>query len=127
MLGKHNGIHRYTIGQRKGLGITFGEPRFVTAIDADKNTVTLGRNADCATNVVKINKLNLILTDQLTEPVWVEAKVRYAARPERALLTPTGTDTAELRFETPQRAVTPGQVAAMYQGDYVFGSGIICR
>lgn len=127
VLGKHNGIHRYTIGQRKGLGVTFGEPRFVTAIDADKNTVTLGRNADCATDVVKINKLNLILTDQLTEPVWVEAKVRYAARPERALLTPTGTDTAELRFETPQRAVTPGQVAAMYQGDYVFGSGIICR
>ena len=127
VLGKHNGIHRYTIGQRKGLGITFGEPRFVTAIDADKNTVTLGKNADCATDLVKLHKLHLILTDQLTEPVWVEAKVRYAARPERALLTPTGADTAELRFETPQRAVTPGQVAAMYQGDYVFGSGIICR
>lgn len=127
VLGKHNGIHRYTVGQRKGLGITFGEPRFVTAIDADSNTVTLGRNADCTTDTVKINKLNLILQDQLTEPVWVEAKVRYAARPERARLTPTGADTAVLRFETPQRAVTPGQVAAMYQGDYVFGSGIICR
>ena len=127
VLGKHNGIHRYTVGQRKGLGITFGEPRFVTAIDADSNTVTLGRNADCTTDTVKIHKLNLILQDRLTEPVWVEAKVRYAARPERALLTPTGADTAVLRFETPQRAVTPGQVAAMYQGDCVFGSGIICR
>ena len=126
-LGRHNGIHRYTIGQRKGLGITFGEPRFVTAIDAEHNTVTLGRNEDCATKTVQIHKLNLILVDALTEPVWVEAKVRYAARPERALLVPTGEDTARLEFEAPQRAVTPGQVAALYQGDYVFGSGIICR
>ena len=127
VLGRHTGIHRYTIGQRKGLGITFGEPRFVTAIDAVRNTVTLGRNADCTTDTVNIKKLNLILVDQLTEPVWVEAKVRYAARAERALLIPTGEGTAQLRFENPQRAVTPGQVAAMYQGDYVFGSGIICR
>lgn len=127
VLGRHTGIHRYTIGQRKGLGITFGEPRFVTAIDAEKNTVTLGRNEDCTTDTVNIQKLNLILVDQLTEPVWVEAKVRYAAKPARALLIPTGAGTAQLRFEAPQRAVTPGQVAAMYQGDYVFGSGIICR
>ena len=127
VLGRHSGIHRYTVGQRKGLGITFGEPRFVTAIDPEKSTVTLGRNADCMTQTVKLCKLNLILRDRLDEPVFVEAKVRYAARPERARLVPTGEDTAILEFDVPQRAVTPGQVAAMYQGDYVFGSGIICR
>lgn len=127
VLGRHSGIHRYTVGQRKGLGITFGEPRFVTAIDPEKSTVTLGRNADCMTQTVKLRKLNLILRDRLDEPVFVEAKVRYAARPERARLVPTGEDTAILEFDVPQRAVTPGQVAAMYQGDYVFGSGIICR
>lgn len=127
VLGRHTGIHRYTIGQRKGLGITFGEPRFVTAIDAENNTVTLGKNADCLTNTVNIKKIKLILVDRITEPVWVEAKVRYAAKAERALLIPTGEDTARLEFENPQRAVTPGQVAALYQGDYVFGSGIICR
>lgn len=126
-LGVHTGIHRYTIGQRKGLGITFGEPRFVTAMDPVRNTVTLGRNADCLTQTVHLREINLILIDQLTEPVWVEAKVRYAARPDRARLIPTGENTARLEFETPQRAVTPGQVAALYQGDYVLGSGIICR
>ncbi len=127
VLGRHSGIHHYTIGQRKGLGITFGEPRFVTGIDPDKNTVVLGKNDDCLTSIVRINKLNLILMDELTEPVFVEAKVRYAAKPQRARLVPTGADTAVLEFEVPQRAVTPGQVAAMYQGDYVLGSGIICR
>lgn len=126
-LGTHTGIHRYTIGQRKGLGITFGEPRFVTAMDPEHNTVTLGRNADCLTKNVELRNINLILLDRLTEPVWVEAKVRYAARPDRARLIPTGDTTARLEFETPQRAVTPGQVAALYQGDYVLGSGIICR
>ena len=127
VLGKHSGIHRYTVGQRKGLGITFGEPRFVTAIDPERQTVTLGKNADCLTNIVKLNKINLILADCLNESVLVEAKVRYAAKAERAWLIPTGEDNARLEFEVPQRAVTPGQIAALYQGDYVFGSGIICR
>lgn len=127
ILGRHSGIHRYTIGQRKGLGVTFGEPRFVTAIDAGNNTVTLGRAADRYTNTVNIRSVNLILIDRLTGPMWVEVKVRYAAKPDRALLIPTGESTARLEFETPQRAVTPGQTAAMYQGDYVLGSGIICR
>lgn len=127
ILGRHSGIHRYTIGQRKGLGVTFGEPRFVTAISAENNTVTLGRDADRYTNTVSIRSLNLILIDHLTGPMWVEAKVRYAAKPDRALLIPTGESTARLEFETPQRAVTPGQTAALYQGDYVLGSGMICR
>lgn len=127
VLGAHRGIYRYTIGQRKGLGITFGEPRFVTAIDAARNTVTLGRDADRYTADVRLRALNLIAVDALEAPVWVEAKVRYAAKADRALLTPTGGGTAQLRFDTPQRAVTPGQVAALYTGDYVLGSGIITR
>lgn len=125
VLGRHSGIYRYTIGQRKGLGIAFGEPRFVTRIDAGRNTVTLGRDADRYTRTVHVRDVNLILYDTLTEPVTVEAKVRYAAKPDRALLTPTGAGTAVLEFENPQRAVTPGQIAVFYVGDYVLGSGII--
>ena len=125
VLGRHSGIYRYTIGKRKGLGIDFGEPRFVTRIDAGRNTVTLGRDADRYTRTVHVRDVTLILYDTLTEPVTVEAKVRYAAKPDRALLTPTGAGTAVLEFENPQRAVTPGQIAAFYVGDYVLGSGII--
>lgn len=125
VLGRHGGIHRYTIGQRKGLGVTFGEPRFVTKIDAAHNTVTLGRDGDRYTNTVRVHSVNLILTDALTGSVEVEAKVRYAAKPDRARLIPTGEKTAVLEFENPQRAVTPGQIAAFYVGDYVLGSGII--
>lgn len=127
VLGRHGGIYRYTIGQRKGLGVTFGEPRFVTGIDPVKNTVTLGRDGDRYTTEVRLRALNLIAADALEGPVWVEAKVRYAAKPDRALLTPAGANTARLVFDTPQRAVTPGQVAALYTGDYVLGSGIITR
>ena len=99
----------------------------MTAIDAARNTVTLGRDADRYTADVRLRALNLIAVDALEAPVWVEAKVRYAAKADRALLTPTGGGTAQLRFDTPQRAVTPGQVAALYTGDYVLGSGIITR
>lgn len=127
VLGQHNGIYRYTIGQRKGLGLSFGEPRFVTRIDAAANTVTLGRDADLYTKTVHLKEINLILVDALTGPCRVEAKVRYAAKADRALLIPTGEGTARLEFESPQRAVTPGQVAALYAGEYVFGSGIIDR
>ena len=76
---------------------------------------------------MRLRALNLIAADALEGPVWVEAKVRYAAKPDRALLTPAGANTARLVFDTPQRAVTPGQVAALYTGDYVLGSGIITR
>lgn len=127
VLGRHKGIYRYTVGQRKGLGIALGAPRFVTEIDAARNTVTLGCDADRYTSLVRLRELNWIAVDAVEQPLWVEAKIRYAAQADRAWLTPTGGGTAQLQFETPQRAVTPGQVAALYQGDYVLGSGIITR
>ena len=111
--GAPGGIYRYTIGQRKGLGITFGEPRFVTAIDAARNTVTLGRDADRYTADVRLRALNLIAVDALEAPVWVEAKVRYAAKAERALLTPTGggTATAPVRYAAARRDARAGRRA----------------
>lgn len=125
VLGRHGGIHRYTVGQRKGLGITFGEPRFVTSLNTAENTVTLGRDADRCTNTVYLKKLNFILCEAPEAPMRVTCKLRSAAPPAPAVLTVTGADTATLVFDTPQRAVTPGQAAAMYVGDYVLGSGII--
>ena len=99
----------------------------MTAIDPAHNTVTLGMDADRYTSVVRLRNLNWIARDTVDQPMTVEAKVRYAAQADRAQLIPTGEDTVELHFETPQRAVTPGQVAALYLGDYVLGSGIITR
>lgn len=125
VLGQHSGIYRYTVGQRKGLGITFGEPRFVTRLDAKSNTVTLGGDLDRYTKTVSVRDLNLILVDALPPEMDVEVKVRYQAPPDRARLISTGNGTARLEFEKPQRAVTPGQIAAIYCGDYVLGSGII--
>ena len=78
----------------------------MTGIDSVKNTVTLGRDGDRYTTEVRLRALNLIAADALEGPVWVEAKVRYAAKPDRALLTPAGANTARLVFDTPQRAVT---------------------
>lgn len=125
VLGRHGGVHRYTVGQRKGLGVTFGEPRFVTKVDAMANTVTLGRNEECMQRTVRIEKLNFILCGRADAPQEITCKLRSAAPAEKALLTLCAGDAAQLVFEREQRAVTPGQIAAMYCGDYVLGSGII--
>lgn len=132
VIGSHNGQIRYTIGQRKGLGVSFGRHMFVIAKDADKNTVTLDGASDKGsepaalyTNIAKANKINLIACDDLKSPVNLAARLRYHQKESPARAEQTGADELTLIFSEPQRAVTKGQSLVMYDGDTVVGGGVI--
>ena len=124
-VGTHRGFLHYTIGQRKGLGLAFGEPRFVISKHAAAGTVTLGRQEDLFTRTLFAEDVNLISLPELTEPVRVTAKTRYSQAAAPALLESSGDSRIRLTFDSPQRAVTPGQAAVFYQGDVVVGGGTI--
>lgn len=123
VLGRHGGIIRYTVGQRKGLGIALGQPAFVVGINADDNTVTLGTDADVYRDSLDLSGVNFIGRAP-TEPFKCEVKVRYSGPTTPATVTPCG-DRAHVKFAYPVRAVTPGQSAVFYSGDEVLGGGII--
>ena len=125
VLGKHCGIINYTIGQRKGLGISLGERAYVCGIDPAANTVTLGRDEELFTDRVRIRDINLISVPSLDEPVRAAVRIRYSHREQPALVTQTDEDLIEIAFDRPQRAVTAGQSAVIYQGDTVLGGGRI--
>lgn len=125
VLGRHKGIVNYTIGQRKGLGIAFGKPMFVVGIDAEKNDVILGEQGSEFSDTLYAEKLNFIPFDKITDPIRVEAKVRYSAKPAAATAFMEG-DRLKLEFDEPQRAITPGQAVVLYDGDLVLGGGTIC-
>ncbi len=127
VLGKHKGIIHYTVGQRKGLGITFGKPMFVLRIDAKKNEVVLGEKGTEFSDKLVATDLNFIPFDALNEPLKANAKVRYSAKESPATIVPLEDGSAEVVFEEPQRAITPGQAVVFYEinGDNVIGGGII--
>ena len=125
VLGRHKGAIRYTVGQRKGLGIALGAPAYVCAKDMLKNTVTLGKNEDLFRDTLITHEINLIVTDKLTAPIRAEAKIRYSAQPAPCTVEQTDNDTLTVRFDTPQRAITSGQSLVLYDGDTVIGGGII--
>ncbi len=125
ILGTHLGIYHYTIGQRKGLGIATGKPIFVTHIDVARNEVVLGDETDILSKELLVANLNFIPVDQLIAPTEANVKIRYGAQEAKALLIPQSNDLLKVEFETPQRAITPGQSVVFYQGDVVFGGGII--
>lgn len=125
VLGSHSGIYRYTVGQRKGLGIAFGEPRYVTGMDAGNNTVTLGPEGSQYRQELLARDLNFIPFDRLTGEMEVTAKVRYRAPAAAATIIPQPEGQVLVRFQAPQRSVTPGQAVVFYQGDTVVGGGII--
>ena len=127
ILGKHNGIVNYTIGQRKGLGIALGKPMFVVDIDPVKNTVVLGDNEDIFNKGLIAKDVNLISIDDIKEPIRVQAKIRYSAKPSNATVTKIGENRIKIEFDEPQRAITKGQSVVMYDGDKVVGGGIIER
>ncbi len=124
VLGSHNGIINYTIGQRKGLG-AFGKPMFVTGISAENNTVTIGENGSQYSIGLIADRLNFISIENLTEPIRADVKIRFRAKPEPATVTPNGDGTVSVVFYEPQRSVTPGQSAVFYNGDTVIGGGRI--
>ncbi len=125
VIGRHKGIIHYTLGQRKNLGISLGRRIFVTGIDPEKNTVTLGDEPELFSSVLTAHDINLIAYDRIDSPLRVTAKVRYAHREASATLTQLGEDSLRVEFDEPQRAITRGQSVVLYEGDSVVGGGII--
>jgi len=125
ILGKHKGLIHYTIGQRKGLGIALGKPMYVVGLDTKNNTVILGEDKDVYGEELIAYDLNFISIDKLKEPMKVQAKIRYSAKPADALIIPIEDDKVKVVFDTPQRAITPGQSVVFYDGDIVVGGGTI--
>lgn len=126
VLGRHLGITHYTVGQRKGLGLAMGHPVFVTEIRPELNEVVIGEAEDVFTKELTCRQINFMSVENLTQPRRVLAKVRYAHKGQWGLLEKTGEDTLKCTFEEPVRAVTPGQAAVFYDGEYVLGGGTIC-
>ena len=125
ILGQHRGIIRYTIGQRKGLGLALSEPMYVKSVDPETNTVTLGTEQELYTRSLVATGINLIAVPALSGVVRVKAKVRYRQPEQWATVTRTGADAFTVVFDEPQRAVTRGQSVVLYDGDLVLGGGII--
>lgn len=126
VLGEHQGIVNYTIGQRKGLGVTFGKPMYVIDIDSSSNVVQLGENADVFKSELLAKDVNFISIESLNGPFQCKAKVRYSAKEAACTLIPEG-DFVRVRFEEPQRAITPGQAVVFYKDDFLVGGGTIIR
>jgi tRNA-specific 2-thiouridylase len=125
VLGRHEGIVRYTIGQRKGLGKAFGRPMYVAEIRPESNEVVLGDDDSLYSREVKMSGINLIAAPAIERPLRVTAKIRYNQNDSPAVAEQTDDDEITLTFDEPQRAVTSGQAAVMYDGDTVVGGGTI--
>ncbi|MCY3647038.1 MAG: tRNA 2-thiouridine(34) synthase MnmA [Chloroflexi bacterium] len=128
VLATHEGVTGFTVGQRKGLGVALGEPRYVTAIDAATNVVTIGEEDDLYADHAAVDSIYWVAgaPPALGEPI--EAKARYKAEAAPATLTEAAAgNTATVRFDRRQRALTPGQAIAFYRGDEVLGGGTIAR
>lgn len=126
VLGRHKGIIRYTVGQRKGLGIAFSQPMYVVKVDPVHNEVVLGTNDELFTDTLTAKDINLISVERITEPMRVKAKVRYRHQEQWATVEQLDEDTIRVVFDEPQRAITSGQAVVLYDGDVVVGGGTIC-
>lgn len=125
VLGQHEGIAHFTIGQRKGMGIAASQPLYVVSIQSDKNTIVIGPSDQLYEKTFLASQVNLISKAKITKPLKVRAKIRYKHKEAKALLTPLDTDQILVEFEKPQRAITPGQSVVFYDKDVVVGGGII--
>jgi len=125
VVGEHEGTAFYTIGQRKGLRVAVGQPRYVIRIDAEANAVVIGEEVELYSSRFAVKEMNLISTECLTGSVAATAAIRYNTRDSAGVLRVLGQGWAEFEFEKPQRAVTPGQAAVFYQGEEVLGGGTI--
>ncbi len=127
LLGAHQGISAYTLGQRKGLGVAVGEPRYVTAIDPFRNMVTIGPEEDLFTDTAEFSSPRWLAGEPPAIGASLQAKARYKAEPAAATLLEVDGERAVLRFNRRQRALTPGQSICLYGGDDVLGGGTIER
>lgn len=124
VIGKHSGLYKYTIGQRKGLGLSYKEPLYVIGMDKDKNELYVGFCDDLYTKTFRVRDYNLLLVDEIKEPILVDVKVRYKSIESKAYIRIID-DYIEVTYVDMQRGVTPGQSAVFYVGDIVLGGGII--
>ncbi len=127
VLGHHDGIEFYTIGQRKGLGITTPKPVYVVELDVEKNRVVVGDESALDRDEFTATNCNWIPFDKLAEPIEVTAKIRYNHPGAPATVTPMASGSVQVKLHSAQRAITPGQAAVFYQGDLVVGGGWIAR
>ncbi len=125
VLGKHKGLYNYTIGQRRGLGISYKAPLFVTGFNKDKNEVVVGEEEDIYKKQMYVNNINLLLVDKLDKGQRVSVKTRYSSKEEMATIEMAGEDIIKVTFDNPVARITPGQSAVFYIDDIVFGGGKI--
>lgn len=127
VLGKHNGLYNYTIGQRKGLGISYKEPLFVVGFNKEKNEVIVGEKEYIYKKEMIVKDINLLLIDSLEGPMKVSVKTRYSSVEEKATIEMLDDNTIKVVFENPVARITPGQSAVFYLGDIVVGGGKIFK
>jgi len=127
VIGKHGGIHRYTTGQRRGIGISNARPLYVLSVDAASNRVVVGADEELLSNEFSAAGVNWIALDQPSEPVRAEVRVRYRHTAAAATINPLANRRTRVKFDEPQRAITPGQATVFYRGDEVVGGGWIVK
>mgnify|MGYP004649751129 FL=1 len=125
VLGKHTGLYKYTIGQRKGLGISYSEPLFVIGFNKNKNELIVGTEKETYKKEMLVKDINLLLMDELKEKMEVEVKTRYSSKEERATIEMAENNMIKVIFDNPIQRITPGQSAVFYIDDIVLGGGII--
>jgi tRNA-specific 2-thiouridylase len=125
VLGHHAGVHNYTVGQRKGLGFATGKPVYVLAIDPEKNRIIVGEDDSLRTTSFEIENVNWISTAAPSVPLRAQVKIRHKHDPSPAIVEALSGNSARITFDSPQRAITPGQAAAIYSGDVVLAGGWI--
>src|ERR1700674_697040 len=129
VIGEHAGVHNFTVGQRKGLGVATGSPLYVIQIKNDTRQVVVGKDEELYSRTLRARRVNLISTAELREPMRVAVKIRHRHQPAPAIIESAGEsagpDEIQVTFDEPQRALTPGQAAVFYDGDIVVGGGWI--
>jgi tRNA-specific 2-thiouridylase len=125
VIGQHAGIHNFTVGQRKGLGVATGSPLYVIHINNDTRQVVVGSDEELYSRTLHARRVNLISTAELRAPMRVAVKIRHQHQPAPAMIESVGPGEIRVIFDAPQRAITPGQAAVFYDGDIVAGGGWI--
>jgi tRNA-uridine 2-sulfurtransferase len=125
VIGRHNGVHEFTVGQRKGLGFAVGKPLYVLAIDQKQNRVVVGDDRALRTTTFEIDDVNWVSCERPQAPMRATVKIRHKHEPAPAVIEPLDSNRARVTFDSPQRAITPGQAAVFYDGDRVLGGGWI--
>ena len=125
VIGRHTGVHNYTIGQRKGLGFTTGKPIYVRVIDPEQNRIVVGEDDALRSASLEVEAVNWISIEEPARPIHAQAKIRHKHELASAMVEALPDDCARITFDQPQRAITPGQAAVIYDGDVVLAGGWI--